>query len=98
MKVLIVSFFVSAPDWVVREYEAFKAKLPELLVKYRGGKYVVVRDGEVQGVFDSLEEAYKHALERFGINGHFIIQRVEEEQPQHYSPTHALGLDIVQVP
>ena len=41
-----MTFFVSAPDWVVREYEAFRAGLPGLLVKY-GGKYVVVGGGEV---------------------------------------------------
>ena len=39
---VVMTFFVSAPDWVVREYEAFRAKLPELLAKYRG-KYAVVR-------------------------------------------------------
>ena len=84
-------FFVNPPDWVVREYEAFKAKLPELMSRYRG-KYVVVRGGEVQGVFDSLEEAYRYALEKFGINGQFIIQKVEEEV-YSFSPTHVLGLD-----
>ena len=93
---VVMTFFVSAPDWVVREYEAFRAKLPELLAKYRG-KYAVVRGGEVQGIFDSLEEAYRHALERFGIDGRFIIQRIEEERVEYFSPTHVLGLDAVQV-
>ncbi|WP_238375044.1 hypothetical protein [Vulcanisaeta thermophila] len=59
-------------------------------------KYVVIKDSEVQGVFDSFEEAYKYALERFGINGMFIIQRVTEEI-EYISSTHVLGLDSVQV-
>ena len=81
---------------MIRRYEAFRARLPELLAKYRG-KYAVIRDGKVQGIFGSLEEAYRHALERFGIDGRFIIQRIEEERVEYFSPTHVLGLDAAQV-
>ncbi|ABW00954.1 hypothetical protein [Caldivirga maquilingensis] len=91
-----MTFLVSASDWMIKEYEAFKAKLPELLVKYRD-KYVVIKDGEVQGIFESIEEAYKYALEKYGINGMFIIQKVKEERAEYFSPTHALGLDSAQV-
>ncbi|MGC8544282.1 MAG: hypothetical protein ACP5NQ_10100 [Vulcanisaeta sp.] len=91
-----MAFFMNAPDWLIKEYEAYSAKLPELLSKYRG-KYVVIKDCEVRGVFESLEEAYKYALEEFGIDGRFMIQRVEEEKPLDFSPTHILGLDAAQV-
>ena len=93
---MVMTFFVSAPDWVVKEYEAFRAKLPELLAKYKG-KYAVVKGGEVQGIFNSLEETYRHALERFGIDGRFIIQSIEEERVEYFSPTHVLGLDAAQL-
>ena len=44
---------------MVREYEALRARLPELLAKYRG-KYAIIKDSEVQGTFGSPEEAYRH--------------------------------------
>ncbi len=49
---------------VDRNYEAFIAKLAQLLENFRG-KFVLMRDGEVVEIFATLREAHLAAKRRF---------------------------------
>ncbi len=60
---------------VYREQEAFNAEVPTLMQTIPG-KWVVYRGG-VQGVYDDEDAAYADALARFGVEGGFVLDRVE---------------------
>jgi hypothetical protein len=70
----------SIADKVLQETIRFRQALPELL-KAHAGKWVVFRDGEVQSVHDSEEEAYRAGLEKFGREGGHVVAPVVEERP-----------------
>ena len=70
----------SAASRVLQETVRFRQALPELL-KTHAGKWVVFKDGEVQSVHASEEEAYREGLERFGREGGHVVAQVVEERP-----------------
>ena len=59
---------------VERNYEAFRAKLPKLLPTY-GGKFALLKDGEIVDFFDTAKDAYTVGSKEFGIGG-FSIQEI----------------------
>jgi len=59
---------------VERNYEAFRAKLPELLSTHEG-KFALMRDGEIVDFFDTAMDAYTVGKKEFGLGG-FSIQEV----------------------
>ena len=59
---------------VERNYEAFRAKLPELLPVH-GGKFALMKDGEIVDFFDTAMDAYTVGKKEFGIGG-FSIQEI----------------------
>ena len=65
---------------VQAEMGRFRAALPRLLTEMRG-KWVVFRDGQVQGVFDSEEAAYIDGLKRYGSDGGHVVAQIVEEVP-----------------
>lgn len=62
------------------ESRQFRAMLSTLIPEY-GGKWVVFRDGQVQSVHDTEDEAFVAGLQRFGADGAFIIPQVREVEP-----------------
>ncbi len=64
---------------VARQDQLFRRELPKLL-RSDPGRWVIFLDGVV-GVFDSEAEAYKTALQRFGLDGGFVVAQVEEHEP-----------------
>lgn len=57
------------------------------LVKKYNGKYLVIKDNSIAGVFDSEESAYCDAVNRYGL-GNFIIQLCtpgDGAYTQHYA-------------
>jgi hypothetical protein len=77
---------------VIAESKRFRAALPRLLPQY-WGKWVVFKDGEVQGVFDDAESAYIDAIDSLGIKSGFVIsQVVEDEGPVPVSASLWFGL------
>ncbi len=57
-----------------QEIEAYERMQPAL-EQAHFNKWVVVRDGEVAGVFDGSEESVQFAIERFG-RGPYLIRQV----------------------
>lgn len=57
----------------------------ELVSKY-DGKFLVIKDNSVVGVFDTQEEAYVDSVSKYEL-GTFLIQKCtagEDEYTQHY--------------
>lgn len=55
----------------IRAYEARR----EELEKYYRGKFIVMRDGELVGAYDSIDAAAAEAVRRFG-RGPYLIRQV----------------------
>ena len=66
------------------ELSYYKENQKELVEKYQG-KFVVIKDKEVQGVYDTKIEAYAEAQKNFEL-GTFLIQLVEPGE-ESYSQT-----------
>lgn len=60
------------------EIAAFEKQKEELL-KHHNGKFVVFKDGQLQGSFDTFDNAAKDAIRRFR-DSPFLIRRVGEAE------------------
>lgn len=70
-----------------RELETYKRVLPSLLEDE--GRFAVVHEDEVAGVFDTYEDALKIAYEKFGLQPFLVKQIRALEQ------VHCLTRDVV---
>ena len=78
-------------DKVRHESELFRASLSELL-KTVPGRWVIFKDGQVQGDFLTEKEAYDEAIVRFGPSGGFLVSLVQREVPGFLTPLHIYRL------
>lgn len=78
-------------DAVLEETKRFQEALPELL-KTIGGKWVVFKDNQVVSVHDDPDSAYADGLNTFGLDGTFVIARVELEKATPISAGTIFGL------
>ena len=69
---------------LAKEFEFYKKNQKDLVEKY-DGKFVVIKDLAVQGVYNSEIQAYQEAQKKYEL-GSFLIQRVEEGEGS-YSQT-----------
>lgn len=60
---------------------AFESQKPTLLAAH-AGKYALVRNAKVEGVFDTLQAAYHEGIQRFGAVPFFVGHIVDVEPPQ----------------
>jgi len=72
------------------EIELYDELLPELLQSSKG-KFVVIKERELLGVFDSNDEAYEAGLDRWGLTG-FLLRPVRETQQVMSIPALQLGI------
>jgi len=81
-------------DPLAKDIAAFEAKKADL-EKEHSGKFVVFYDGDFIGSFDSLENAAREAVARFG-RGPYLIRRVGDPTSMSlpasvaYQPLHAV--------
>jgi len=68
-------------DRLRREQAAFDRQLPELLLEHRG-ELVVFKDEVPQGFYKTYNDAYRAALDRFGLDDVFLISEVLERRPE----------------
>ncbi len=61
---------------LTKEFEYYKKHQKTLLDKYEG-QFVVIKDEEVKGVYNTEIEAYQEAQKEYKL-GSFLIQKVEE--------------------
>jgi len=68
----------------------FQKKKEEWLKLYEG-KFVVIKDEELLGAYDTEGEAYKNGLDKYG-NIPFLIKKVQPEEPAEEIPAYMLGV------
>lgn len=64
---------------IMEQDDKFRAELPDLLRRYPG-KWVAYRNG-VQHVAEDENTVYGWALDRYGIDGGFVVAQVVEQKP-----------------
>ena len=74
-------------DYLQKQLEYFKFHQNELVEKYRG-KFLVIKDQGVQGVYDTEIEAYTDAKNKFGL-GNFLIQQCLPGQESYTQTFHS---------
>ncbi len=67
-----------------KEFEFYKKHQEDLVEKY-SGKFVVIKDEEIKGVYSTEIEAYEKAQKEYEL-GSFLLQKVEEGK-NNYSQT-----------
>ena len=65
---------------VLEETKRFHAALPELIKQYPG-RWVVFREGQVASDHTTEDDAYRSAVERFGVTGGFVVAPVVQIEP-----------------
>lgn len=81
------------PESLRAEITAYHQQLPTLQ-QHHAGKFVIFRDGIMQGVFDTFDAAARDAIRRFG-DGPYLIRQVAEDRVMPlpasvaYRPLHA---------
>lgn len=70
-----------------KELEYFKSNQDKLVKKYKG-KFLIIKDQEVQGVYDTEIEAYTDAKEKFEL-GTFLIQQCLPGQESYTQTFHS---------
>lgn len=73
-----------------REYEHYLT-IKSSLLPVNSGKFALIKDEELIGVFDTDADAYRAGLGRFG-NVPFLIVRVQEGEEKSWIPVLQLGL------
>ena len=69
-----------------KELAAYKSKLPELLPQE--GKFALVHDDAVAGIWDTYEDALKIGYEKYGLKP-FLVKRIEAVETISYSTRYA---------
>jgi hypothetical protein len=66
-----------------KEIETYNAKLPELLPSL--GKFVLIKDSAVEGIYDTYADALKIGYERFKLTPFLVKQIAPAEQVQFFT-------------
>lgn len=72
---------------IQKEIRAFEG-MKEDLLKWCKGKFVIIKDGEFIGSFDTLHNAATEAIRRFKLEP-FLIREVVEQERVHRLPSSA---------
>jgi len=74
-------------SYLQKQLEYFKSHQDELVEKYKG-KFLVIKDQKVQGVYDTEIEAYTDARKKFKL-GTFLIQQCLPGQESYTQTFHS---------
>ena len=69
----------------------FEQNRKELLAKHKG-KWIVVHDQKLIGIYDSFKEAFTKGIEATGSEGILVREVTEKDEPIDLSINIALGL------
>ncbi|MFB3880551.1 MAG: hypothetical protein ACE149_04770 [Armatimonadota bacterium] len=72
------------------ELAFYERNKPEFLLEHEG-KFVLIKDSQLIGVFESAEQAYAEGLDKLG-NVPFLIKQVAREEAVESIPALHLGL------
>ena len=70
-----------------KNFYYYIANQDELVSKY-DGKYLVIKDNQVQGTYDAMADAFKFGKEVFGM-GNFIIQKCGAGKENYTATIHS---------
>lgn len=73
-----------------KEIACFNKNLPQWL-KDSKGRIVLIKEEELIGTFDTIEDATSEGVRRFGLQP-FLVRRVEERQDEINIPSLSLGI------
>ena len=73
-----------------KELDYFKANQSELVKQYKG-KFLVIKDQQVQGIYDSEINAYTNAKKKFEL-GTFLIQQCLPGQESYSQTLHSRAM------
>lgn len=73
-----------------KELDYYRAHIEELLQQHQG-KFVLIKDQKLLGVFDSDLAAYNEGIAKLG-NTMFLIKFVVREEPVQQIPALTLGI------
>lgn len=73
-----------------KELKFYQAHKEEFLKHYKG-KFVLIKDNELVGVFDNDETAFNTGVDKFGVASFLIKQVLKDEEIQKI-PALTLGL------
>jgi hypothetical protein len=65
-----------------KELAAYQRELPRLIAE-SAGRFALVQNDAVSGIFDSYEDAVSAGYERFGFSL-FLVKRIESMEPVHH--------------
>ncbi|MFH1170403.1 MAG: hypothetical protein V1704_02495 [Candidatus Vogelbacteria bacterium] len=74
-------------NYLQKQLGYFKSRQDELVKKYEG-KFLVIRDQEIQGIYDTEIDAYTNAKEKFEL-GTFLIQQCLPGQESYTQTFHS---------
>jgi hypothetical protein len=77
---------------IQEEQAAFDKLRTHLIDEGHGGKYILFKDGSVQGFFCTSGEAYTEGLKRYGSGGVFVVDQVAPKKSESLSMSWELGL------
>jgi hypothetical protein len=69
---------------LAKEYETFKDKLPELAAQE--GKFVLIHDDQVGGIFSTYEEALLAGYKKFGVKQPFLVKQIVAAETPVFLP------------
>jgi hypothetical protein len=73
---------IATTEYLAKEYETYKSKLPEL-VRHEG-KFVLIQDADVVGIFATFEEALAAGYQKFGPEEPFFVKQISPVEIQVY--------------
>lgn len=76
---------------IEQEQEAFDRQLDGLKAEH-AGRAVLMKGGEVLGIFEDLQAAYAEGVARFGPHSVFLTARIESREPRPVSVAWELGV------
>jgi hypothetical protein len=66
-----------------REMKTYREKLPELLDQE--GRFVLIREDDLAGTFDTYADAIQAGYERFGLK-QFLVKQIAATEPVYFIP------------
>jgi hypothetical protein len=78
-------------DRVREQTKLLEQQIPELM-KEHAGEWVLFQDGQVLGFYADESTPYVEGAKRFGLEGGFVIARVEPMTEVPLSAAHLFGL------
>jgi hypothetical protein len=75
---------------LANELKAYE-RMKENLLKEHEGKVVAIKDGELIGIYNSEEEAFKDVVEKYGVIP-VLIKRITREEKLEQLPSYTYGL------